>query len=263
MDTRLMFERNKKQQEGVLIAYFPLGTGKYDTVELAQAYIEGGVDILEIGIPVEHPFLDGKTIRDIMETARHTHADEAWYLNEIRRIREAFPEVVLEVFSYKEAFQGNSCECFLMAAAAAGADCALITDMTDEEYDRYFSSCPKPIIPMIKFLPFNAEESYIEDFQKKPYGGFVFLQAVNGQTGARDRLEPELAQKVARAKRLITMPVCAGFGISCPEHAAEITAMGADGIIIGSITVTYVMEHSKSELIAMLRSYKEALRVKE
>ncbi len=263
MDVKQMFEQTKRKKEGALIAYFPLGTEKYDSVELAKAYVDGGVDILEIGIPVEHPLFDGKTIRDVMEAARSLHADEEWYFNEIKRIREALPDVVLEVFSYKEAFKDQSCESFIQTAAEAGADCALITDMTDEEYDCYFDACPSPAIPMVKFLPFHAEESYIEDFQRKPYDGYVFLQAVSGQTGARDSLEPDLQQKIERAKKLISLPVCAGFGISCPKHASQIISMGADGIIIGSITVTYVMEHSKEELVSMLRSYKEALKVKE
>ena len=74
---------------GLLTAYIPLGNEKYDSEELAKAYVEGGVDVLEIGIPVEDPYLDGEVIKISMEKARAKHSDLDWYLQEIKKMRAA------------------------------------------------------------------------------------------------------------------------------------------------------------------------------
>ena len=168
-------------------------------------------------------------------------------------------DTILEVFTYKETYQKWVLNAFVKKIESVGVDYALITDMTDEEFSDYYLK-DKNTFPLLKFLPFNASDEYVETLKKIPFGGYIFLQATDGKTGARKDLHPQLHEKIQRAKREFTQPVCTGFGISTPEHSKKMTEMGADGVIIGSTVVKYVMEHSLPEITAMLREYKESLK---
>ena len=253
------FDEKKKKEEGVLIAYFPLANGRYDSVELAETYAKAGVDILEIGIPVEDPYLDGQVIKNVMKCALAEHAEIEWYFEEISRIRKALPEIQMEIFTYKSTFSDEGCAEFIKKIKKMGVDCALFTDMTEEDYEEYFEQSKDIDFPMLKFLPFNAADEYIRKINEMPYGGYIFLQAADGVTGARAELTPGLDEKIRRAKQQLALPICTGFGISKPEHAREAVHMGADGIIIGSLVVSYVLRNSLEDIENMLHSYKLAI----
>lgn len=251
--------KEKEKRKGLLIAYFPLANGKYDSVDLAKIYSAAGVDVLEIGIPVKNPYLDGDAIKTVMKGALELHKEIEWYMNEIKRIRKACPEIVVEVFTYKETYSDTGLAAFTKKLKATGVDCALITDMNDEEFADYYKGEYEEEFDLLRFLPFNSSDQFVEDLSRMPMGGYVFLQAVDGKTGARKELQEGLEEKIRRAKRAFDIPVCVGFGISTPEHASQITKMGADGIIIGSIAVSFVLNDTQEELKSKLRLYKQAL----
>jgi tryptophan synthase alpha chain len=73
--------------------------------------------------------------------------------------------------------------------------------------------------------------------------GFIYTVSLLGVTGAREQLSSMVEELVAKLKRLTDVPVCVGFGVSKPEHAATIASAGADGIIIGSRIVKIIEDN--------------------
>ena len=73
--------------------------------------------------------------------------------------------------------------------------------------------------------------------------GFIYTVSLLGVTGARKSLSEAVRPLVARLKSLTDVPVCVGFGISTPEHARDVAAAGADGVIIGSKIVKMIEDN--------------------
>jgi tryptophan synthase alpha chain len=95
--------------------------------------------------------------------------------------------------------------------------------------------------------------------------GFIYTVSVLGVTGSREKLSDTVEGLVGKLKGLTDVPVCVGFGISTPEHAAAVAKAGADGVIIGSKIVGLIeknlgeTETIVSEVSAFIAEVKNAL----
>lgn len=252
------FNKLKIEKKGALIVYFPIGEPGIDTLKLADNYISSGVDVLEIGLPVKDPYLDGKTISGSMERIRESgfKAEEAFEL--IKEIHKRHPETALEIMCYKQIFDEIIIEKFADLCHSSFIDAILVAD-ADFTYQEYLKKFLGKDVHCLSFLPFQADKKYL-DYLTIYSKGFVFLQAINGMTGARKELDPELENKIQRAKKFITnTPVCAGFGISDAKQCAEVKAMGADGVIIGSEAVIKLKSLGIEKCVEFLKECKNSL----
>ncbi len=248
---------DKSDSSKKLICYFPVGDPIADSVKLADVYFNAGVDVLEIGLAVEDPYLDGATVSDSMKRTRQAHTlDEC--LQMVKQIRSNHPDSVLEIFCYKQIFDRLPKEQFNDFLKQADIDCVLIPDHTMEE-NRHMRDWIVPSVSVLNFLPYNCDEENLEFLSE--YGdGFVFLQAVEGGTGARKELDPKLKEHIDLAKsRIKCAAVCPGFGISTPEHCRQVKEFGADGLIIGS-EVLKKMQESIEVLAEFLKECKNSLK---
>ena len=95
--------------------------------------------------------------------------------------------------------------------------------------------------------------------------GFVYTVSVLGVTGSRDQLSDTVEDLIVKLKKLTKVPICVGFGISKPEHAAAIVQAGADGVIIGSKIVSMIesnledKNNMKLEIAAFLKQVRESI----
>lgn len=240
-----------------LICYFPLGDPAFDTLLLADAYLNAGVDVLEMGIAVPDPYLDGAVVASSMERTRSARTTEEC-LDFVRQIREAHSEASLEIFCYKQLLDKFSVERLSSLMDDARVDCILIADNTPDEMITLREALPD-FVSILGFLPFEATSAEAQAISNA-CDGYVFLQAVNGATGTRETLEPDLHEKIFAAKRTFgTTAVCPGFGISTPRHCEQVRAMGADGLIIGSEILKRALM-GIDELVPFLTACKKALR---
>lgn len=247
---------NPDDRSTKLITYFPLGDPTFDTVYLADVYLKSGADVLEMGIAVPDPYMDGAVVSGSMERTRIAHTTEECLIL-IKQIRENHPDVALEIFCYKQLLDIYPVKELAKIMDEAHVDGILVADNTLEQNDTLRVALPN-FVSVLGFLPFTATDE-LSCAIAKSCDGFVFLQAVDGPTGVRENLEPALPQKVKIAKRNFgETPVCPGFGISTPDHCAQVRAMGADGLIIGSETLKRALKGEK-ELSSYLRSCKKAM----
>lgn len=252
MDKKLL--NMKETGRKILITYFPLcDPAMGDPVCAAKNYIEGGADVLEMGLPFNNPVLDGKTVKDSMARALQDHnIDDAFQA--IKRVREKFPDQILQVMTYFDIIERMGMTEFAERCYEAGADAVLTPNIPEDkilELDQVLNA--KGLI-QLRFSPYHLTDKAMEDL-KKNARGYIFQQAVDGGTGKQSKVSPQAGENANVLRKIgITTPICGGFGISNGEQANDMKNMGLDGIICGSAVIDAILTNSLKQFIQSLRS---------
>jgi tryptophan synthase alpha chain len=127
----------------------------------------------------------------------------------------------------------------------AGVNSVLVADMCIDDADEVVGPATKAGLDTVFMVTPNTEPERMKLITSKTTG-FIYTVSLLGVTGTRDKLSDSVEGLVKKLKKLTDVPVCVGFGISSPEHAAEVAKAGADGVIIGSKIVGIIEENLKS-----------------
>jgi tryptophan synthase alpha chain len=246
-----------------IVAYITAGDPSlHATLKYVLALAEAGADVIELGVPFSDPLADGPVIQRASERALKAGATLAGVLELVRRIRQC-SEVPLVLFGYYNPFLQMGIEKCAAAAANAGADGVLVTDLTPEESDEYRRILAANRLDTI-FL--GAPTSTDERLAKIAAcsSGFLYLISRTGVTGAKDALPDDLPALLRRARSVTQLPIAVGFGISLPGHVSVLGGL-ADAAVIGSALVSEIenaksVDAAASALGARIRLLKEAAR---
>ncbi len=217
-----------------------------ETPELAEAAVEGGADLIELGIPFSDPLAEGPTIQRASERALAKGMRTAECLECIAdtHTRVAVPLVPMTYAAILEAY---GYERFLDDSRKAGAAGAIVVDLPVEEH---------PEVPRIQLVAPTSTDARIA-LCAAATDGWLYLVSVTGTTGARTEVSPALAGLVERTRTVTDKPLYAGFGISTPAHAAAVARL-ADGVVVGSRAVQ-VAEDGPAALRDYVRSLRTAI----
>jgi len=223
-----------------LAIYLMCGAG---TPELAEAAVDGGADMVELGFPFSDPLADGPVIRRAGERALDEGMRTAACLGCLAATRRRV-EVPLIPMTYASLLEAYGYDRFAESAAVAGATSLIVADL------------PVDGAPGLRRVQLVAPTSTDERIAlaAERTDGWLYLVTVAGTTGVRADLSPALQGLVARARELTDLPLYAGFGISTPEQAAAAAAI-ADGIVVGSRAVEVAADGPPA-----LRDYVSSLR---
>ncbi len=254
-----------------IVAYITAGDPSLDaTHRFVLALADAGADIIELGIPFSDPLADGPTIQRASERALKAGTTLAGVLDLVRRIRQT-SQVPLVLFGYYNPVLQMGLEKFAAAASAAGADGALITDLTPEESGEYRRILGARNLDTV-FLgaPTSTDERLATIAGCT--SGFLYLISRTGVTGAKDTLPDDLPALLRRARAVTQLPIAVGFGISLPGHVSVLGGL-ADAAVVGSALVAEIeratatdgasaaaIDAAASALGARVRSLKEAAR---
>ena len=218
-----------------------------ETPELAQAAVEAGADLLEIGFPFSDPLADGPVIRLAGERALAQGMRTARCLECLAEVR-ARVDVPLIPMTYASILEAYGYERFLADAQAAGATSLIVADL------------PIEAAPELRRVQLVAPTSPAERIRlaADTTDGWLYLVSLTGTTGSRDAVSSQLAALVERARAVTDVPLLAGFGISSPEAAAEAAAL-ADGVVVGSRAVEIAHEEGAAALGRFVGSLRTAL----
>ena len=222
-----------------LVVYLTAGDPSLDaTREIALAAIDAGADVIELGVPFSDPLADGPVIQRASEraVARGTRLKDVLQL--AQEIRAARSTAGLVIFSYLNPILRYGLPLFADAAAAAGVDGVLVTDLIVEEADEYLSEMARVgLAPIFLAAPTSPDERLeaIATHSK----GFVYAISRVGITGTQQSLTSDASALVARIRRYTKLPVAVGFGISNAEHIAQVAEF-ADAAVIGSAIVELI-----------------------
>ena len=218
-----------------------------ETPELAEAAVEGGADLLELGFPFSDPLADGPVIRRAAERALAQGMRTRACLECLAATRARLPHTPLVPMTYASLLEAYGWERFAADAQAAGAASLIVVDL------------PAGVRPELRRVQLVAPTSTDERLAlaAEQTDGWLYLVTLTGTTGARAELSPSLAELVTRARRRTELPLYAGFGISTPDQARAAAAL-ADGVAVGSRAVE-VAEDGPGTLGDYVRSLRQAL----
>jgi tryptophan synthase alpha chain len=226
-----------------LVVYLMCGP---DTPELAEAAVEGGADIVELGFPFSDPLADGPVIRRATERALAAGMRTGACLKCLAGVRGRL-DVPLVPMTYSSILEAYGYERFAADAEAAGATSLIVADLPVDgrpELRRVQLVAPTSTDERIRLAAATTDE-------------WLYLVTLSGTTGTRDRLSPDLAGLAARARTLTDVPLYAGFGITTPEQARAAAEL-VDGVVVGSRAVE-VAEDGPGALRAFVRSLRSAI----
>ena len=218
-----------------------------ETPELAEAAVEGGADIVELGIPFSDPLAEGPTIRLASERALARGMRTRACLDVLARTRELLPETPLVPMTYAAILEAYGYERFAAAARERGASSFILVDLPVEE---------QPALRRIQLVAPTSTEERIRAAAAAT-DGWLYLVSVTGTTGARTELSPALPPFVERVRAVSDVPLYVGFGISTPELARAVGDL-ADGVVVGSRAVE-VAEGGPDALRSFVSSLRAAL----
>jgi tryptophan synthase alpha chain len=223
------------------------------SADILRALDRAGADVLEVGVPFSDPLADGPVIQRATERALAAGTTLAAVLDLVRSVRQDV-EAPVVIFSYANPLLRMGLQQFTDRAAAAGVDGVLALDLPIEEADEFRSVMARRDIDTIFLLSPTTTDVRIK---KAAELGRGFLYGISrlGVTGARDRVATGAEAMVRRIRQHTTLPVALGFGISRPEHVAEVGRY-ADAAVVGSALVSLIAEASESpQLIERVERY--------
>jgi tryptophan synthase alpha chain len=230
------FARTRDEGRAALMPYMMGGFPDSATADaVADAYVEGGADLVELGVPFSDPLADGPVIHDAATRALAAGATLETVLATCERIAQRVPVVVM---CYANMVFARGAEDFAARLEGAGAAGAIVPDLTVDEADEVHAALSETRLALVPLVaPTTRPERRRAICERAE--GFVYVVALRGVTGEREELQAELVDLVAAVREEAEVPAAVGFGIGTPELAAEVGRV-ADGVIIGSRLVREV-----------------------
>jgi tryptophan synthase alpha chain len=211
---------------------------KETCIRAAMALIEGGTDILELGVPFSDPVADGPTIQkaDERSLAAGTKVDTVFEI--VRKLRKK-TDIPIVFLAYYNMVYHRGVDRFYKEAHEAGVDGILIADMPVEESDDVYETARRYGIDPIFLITQTTSDERIKKIAARAHG-YLYLVAVLGVTGVRDTVSSGAIDLLQRVRKHTAVPLALGFGISVPDHAKICAEAGAGGVIVGSAIVDIV-----------------------
>jgi len=245
------FAELRKAGKKGLVGYLTAGDPNVEISERnIRMAIEGGVDVLELGVPFSDPTADGPVIQEASQRALASGMTVAKTLKIVSNIRK-YSDVPVILFGYANPFFRYGYEKICSDAAVAGVDGMLIVDLPFEESGELCCHMGKH---GLYFIPLIAPTTSVERAGKilKDAQGFVYYIMVTGVTGARDKVATDIDGRVAALKKYTSLPIAVGFGVSNGKQARAV-GEAADGVVVGSALVKAAHDGGLASLIKDLR----------
>nr|WP_272904784.1 tryptophan synthase subunit alpha [Halobacterium sp. TGN-42-S1] len=237
----------------------PAATERY-----VEALVEGGTDVVELGLPFSEPVAEGTTIQNAIKRALDAGMTPDVYLDLVDRLDVDVPIVCMTYYNLIYQFgEEPGPEEFVAAAAEAGISGFVVPDLPVDESGPLAEACREHGLDLVFIVAPTTTEERLERMLDRTTG-FVYVQGRLGTTGARDEVSDDTPDALARL-RDTDAPKAVGFGISSGEQAREVVASGADGVIVGSAYVDIVAEGAEagdptSEVADRLRALADELK---
>jgi tryptophan synthase alpha chain len=250
------FERARA--DGRRAALMPYMMAGYPSVEvsreIARAYVEGGADLIELGIPFSDPLADGPVIHAAAVAAIEAGARLADCLDIARSISGQVPVVAM---CYVNPILARGDERFCDLLVGAGVCGLIVPDLPLEESERLRRACDARGLALVPLVAPGTPQERMAEIGARARG-FLYVVSVAGTTGERSDSNGFTAL-LERARSATRVPVALGFGISTPEAAAGAAADGADGVIVGTRFVRAAGELAPDEVQQLITSFAAAL----
>ena len=252
------FQKTAEKTTSALVGFITAGDPDIETsMQVIKCMLDSGVDILELGIAFSDPTADGTAIQRSSQRALAAGITLKKSLAMVEQLRRDYQQPLI-IFSYYNPILAYGLENFYRDAVTAGADGVLIVDLPPEERQeiegKFGSELARirliaPTTP-IERVPFILEDS----------SGFAYVISKTGITGTGEINTQAVEKHITELRKVCTLPLCVGFGISTPEQAAAV-ADYAEGVVIGSAFERIIEDNlDNPELIAIMKERVAAIK---
>jgi tryptophan synthase alpha chain len=252
------FARLRQNGQKGFIVYVGAGDPHLEaTVELARAFDDLGVDVLELGVPFSDPLADGPVNQLAAQRGLEAGTTPPKVLAAVTEIRKtsAIPIVLYIYFNLMHQF---GVERFIREAARAGVDGLLVLDLPPEESGNYESLMSQNGLCNIYLVAPTTPEDRIELIVKRGTG-FIYYVSRTGVTGMQDKVSESIAQMTAQIRAHTALPIAIGFGISTPDQA-RVVAANAEAVVVGSAIVNQIAACGASpDLVPRIKAFTASL----
>ena len=241
------FTELQSKGEKSLIPYIMAGDPSLEITEsLVMALVEGGADLIELGVPFSDPIADGPVIQQAAERALQSGTTLQKIFSTVRSLRTK-TQIPLIFMAYYNTIMAMGLEKFCAETVSAGVDGVIVPDLPPEESDQLYHTSLKAGGPIIIFLlaPTSTPQRRKEVIKRTH--GFIYYVSLTGITGAQLTDLTQVKKNVQVIQKMSQKPVAVGFGISTPDQAHHV-AQFADGIIIGSTLVQTVLSKQNNDM---------------
>lgn len=233
------FARCRAEGRAALVGYLPACFPTPERgVATLRALVEGGADIIEVGLPYSDPVLDGPTITKAADIALRAGSTTAHVLRTVEAV--AATGVATVVMTYWNPVERYGVERFAADLQSAGASGLITPDLLPDEAEPWLAASDKYDLDRVFLVAPSSTDERIA-LTTRFCRGFVYAVSVMGVTGARDTTSAAAPKLVARTRAHTDLPIGVGLGVSNADQAAEVAGF-ADAVIVGSAFVRRVLE---------------------
>ena len=257
------FARLKQHGQKGLIIYIGAGDPNLEaTRQLALAFDEAGVDVLELGVPFSDPLADGLVNQLAAQRGLESGSTPMKVLETVKAIRTD-SKIPVVLYIYFNLLHRHGLKKFIEDAARVGVDGLLVLDLPPEESENYEALMRDAGLCVIYLVAPTTPDDRIELIVKRGTG-FVYYVSREGVTGMQAKVSDSIAQMTAKIRAHTPLPIAVGFGISNPEQA-RLVAANAEAIVVGSAVVNQIAQLGKSKdlvpkVAAFVKSLAEAVK---
>ncbi len=251
-----LFATCRAENRAALIGYLPVGFPSYDeSVAAMLAMVDGGVDLVEIGVPYTDPGMDGPVIQVAVDAALRAGSRVAHVFDAVRSVSERVPVVVM---GYWNPIEKLTPQGFAARLVAAGGSGAITPDLIPEEAGPWLDAArTHDLDPVFLVAPSSTDERIA--VVGRTNRGFVYAASTMGVTGTRATVGNRAEELVARTRAQTALPVCVGLGVSDGDQAAEVAAY-ADGVIVGTAFVQALRDGGASAVRVLAQDLARGVR---
>lgn len=226
-----------------LITFVTAGDPDLDTTEkLVLSMLEGGADIVELGVPFSDPVAEGPVIQDASKRALQSGTTLMKIFALVKKLRTQ-TQAPLLLMMYLNSIFGFGTERFFDLCMENGVDGVIVPDMPYEERDEIEPAARARGLYSIRLVAPTSRERI--GMIAKDAGGFLYCVSSTGVTGTRKEFSTDFEEFFGHIKESTSIPCAVGFGISGPEQAKKMAGY-CDGVIVGSAIVQLASEHGKN-----------------
>lgn len=239
-----VFNQLKMVNRAALIPYIAAGNPlAASTVPIMHALVQGGADIIELGVPFSDPMADGPVIQKAAEHAISQGIGLSKVLDMVTDFRQQDQKTPVVLMGYANPIERMGQTAFVQRAAAAGVDGVLVVDYPPEEVESFSLLLEQHGIALIFLLAPTSTTERIASVAKVARG-YVYYVSLNGITGAGNLDTDQVSLKLDLIRQHVTVPVGVGFGIRDVQSAQRIAGM-ADAVVIGTKLIEIMNQAAK------------------
>ncbi|MGI9084566.1 MAG: tryptophan synthase subunit alpha [Aeromicrobium sp.] len=234
-----LLERTRAEGRAALVGYLPAGFPDLKTsIAAIEAMVDGGVDLVEVGLPYSDPVMDGPVIQAAADRALAVGTRTTDVLDVVKAAAATGAPTV--VMTYWNPVERYGVDRFAADLAAAGGSGLITPDLTPDEADEWVEAAGRHHLDRIFLVaPSSTDERLAMTAEAS--SGFVYATAVMGVTGQREQSSSLAPTLVERLRKVTDKPVGVGLGVSNGAQAHEV-AQFADAVIVGSALVRCLLD---------------------